>query len=863
MKPSHLLFSLCLSLSFEAITPFASAIAQVSVQQTPLRTIILPFKNVTGQEDLEWMGQSFAESLTNQLGQAPELEVLERSQIKHILGEQSFQQSMWSPENGVDIGKLVGAQRVLLGSYSLQDDELRIYVRMVSVESGKVDDTVRFNIQGSRNKIFDLQDQLTQRFLEKMSERQKQLPDLRYTHSVLAHKYYQQGLALDEEQSTPEQQKRAFAFYQQALKTDPDYPLPKVRLASLLDTYAWLNKESSIPLPDFLPADYAAAPLTTARRFVEEVLSAYPDLFDAWIAKAYVLDTQGFQKQATQVCKSAPSKSHTQEVEKVRCFLQLFLGSPGNTSLAELNALDDFIAPYLDNDIIISLWLNYYTKLDPDIKIPEARYQRLVALARDQWKKHPQLATSVRTLTELVQRRSMSSAQDILEEALPQLQQRVENYKLIGSMYDDLGQEDEHVKWLEKHLEHVPDDYYSHYILTSKHYVEAVKYKYKDAERYNYYKEKTLTHGEAALRQNSEHLTLLSIIAPLKTYPQNVQLLEKALSIYARDVNSPQARKFSLEFVLRNLAEAYAFVEPEKSMNTYLKLVDVSTKPDEKARYWTLAYQQSSYLSPDPEREKRALQWLNTALQNAKSPYQKAKTMGFLVKAHYGDTAYADRGRSQIKEALALAHANQKHDLRIIQARHEFNLDNHEAVLRILESPEMETGRSDSMYLMSETLFHLGEYQKAANWLKRYILKENPSNPFYGRLYQSYVLWGRIDKDPDNASLHHDLGIILTHLKFYGAAKDRFTEAIRLAPQQWQMPYAMGSMLLQKEEYTSAIPYLKKALALRNNQPDVMFNLGLAYLHTGQKQKARQFLTKLQARQPNYSGLQDALLKVE
>ena len=65
--------------------------------------------------------------------------LVERNQIEEILIEQGFQQSgCTTNECAVEIGKLLGADKLLLGSIGKTGSLYTINTRIVSVESGKV-----------------------------------------------------------------------------------------------------------------------------------------------------------------------------------------------------------------------------------------------------------------------------------------------------------------------------------------------------------------------------------------------------------------------------------------------------------------------------------------------------------------------------------------------------------------------------------------------------------------------------------------------------------------------------------------------------------------------------------------------------
>ena len=64
--------------------------------------------------------------------------LLERSQLAALIKEQGFQQStMADPEQSATLGRLSGAEVMLVGSYSVLADHVHLNLRLVDVISGE------------------------------------------------------------------------------------------------------------------------------------------------------------------------------------------------------------------------------------------------------------------------------------------------------------------------------------------------------------------------------------------------------------------------------------------------------------------------------------------------------------------------------------------------------------------------------------------------------------------------------------------------------------------------------------------------------------------------------------------------------
>ena len=106
-----------------ALSPRA---AQAATQKGPLRVVVLPFENLTRQEQDAWLSHSFAESLTMGLVKVKELHIIERSQIDKLLKEQQFSQSAFAdPDTAPNLGRMLGANIVAVGSYQKVGEQLQ------------------------------------------------------------------------------------------------------------------------------------------------------------------------------------------------------------------------------------------------------------------------------------------------------------------------------------------------------------------------------------------------------------------------------------------------------------------------------------------------------------------------------------------------------------------------------------------------------------------------------------------------------------------------------------------------------------------------------------------------------------------
>ncbi len=121
------------------------------------------------REAWESQRQGVAENVTTMLRYHPGVTVLEREQIQPLLDEQNLGASgRVEPETVARIGKLLGAQYMLLGTITVdRNNRLRLAARAVEVETSRL--VSGEFVDGSADDIMVLTDRLTERLLANLS----------------------------------------------------------------------------------------------------------------------------------------------------------------------------------------------------------------------------------------------------------------------------------------------------------------------------------------------------------------------------------------------------------------------------------------------------------------------------------------------------------------------------------------------------------------------------------------------------------------------------------------------------------------------------------------------------------------------
>lgn len=122
----------------DALQALGTSLAQ-SIDLGGARSVaVVEFISIDGRQSA--MGKYIAEELTTALFGQSGLHVFERSQLERLLVEQNLQFSALTddPKNVQRVGKLLGVDALVVGTYADMDSSARLNLRVVSVATGQV-----------------------------------------------------------------------------------------------------------------------------------------------------------------------------------------------------------------------------------------------------------------------------------------------------------------------------------------------------------------------------------------------------------------------------------------------------------------------------------------------------------------------------------------------------------------------------------------------------------------------------------------------------------------------------------------------------------------------------------------------------
>lgn len=204
---------------------------RVETAALPIRSLaVLPLKNLTGDASQDYFGDGVTESLINELAKVRDLKVIARNSAFAFKGKEVDVR---------EIGHRLGVAAVLEGSVRRDADTVRVTVRLVSTEDGRVlwtGDTTR-----PLKEIIAVQDEIGCSVAESLQAVLCRDPNYKPgTNNLAAYDAY---LRARDRRLKSDPQKAA-GYFQQAVNADPNYALA---WAGLAEAYTLMEVNSMAP----------------------------------------------------------------------------------------------------------------------------------------------------------------------------------------------------------------------------------------------------------------------------------------------------------------------------------------------------------------------------------------------------------------------------------------------------------------------------------------------------------------------------------------------------------------------------------------------------------------------------------------
>jgi TolB-like protein len=222
--------------SFPAILVFLFSAASTPPSLSAQPTLgVLDFDNnsLTDRERLEPLRKGLAQMFTSELSQLQGLHLVERADLNRVIEEMKLAQAgLIDEKTAQQVGKLVGAQHLLLGSFVyLPNKKIRIDARIVEVETGRTMKAAEKT--GKEEQLFDMVKELDKKLVKDLELRVsaaeiaklENLRNVKFSAVLL----YSQGVELEDRGEASNARKK----YRQALAEDKNFVQAKERLSIL------------------------------------------------------------------------------------------------------------------------------------------------------------------------------------------------------------------------------------------------------------------------------------------------------------------------------------------------------------------------------------------------------------------------------------------------------------------------------------------------------------------------------------------------------------------------------------------------------------------------------------------------------
>ncbi len=134
----------------------------------PKTVAIIAFDNTSGKEsEYGDLGGPLRDMLTTDLKSVQNLTMVDRQALEKLLNEQNLNNSKnFDQSTATKIGKLLGAEVIITGTYFEFFGSLRVDAKFINVETGEIAFSV--GVDGAREKFFDLKKTLANLIVEKL-----------------------------------------------------------------------------------------------------------------------------------------------------------------------------------------------------------------------------------------------------------------------------------------------------------------------------------------------------------------------------------------------------------------------------------------------------------------------------------------------------------------------------------------------------------------------------------------------------------------------------------------------------------------------------------------------------------------------
>ncbi|HEX5482463.1 MAG TPA: winged helix-turn-helix domain-containing protein [Terriglobia bacterium] len=279
---------------YRFIAPTDAGSAQVNtLDADSLDSIaVLPFRNASGDPEMEYLSDGITESLINALSQLPEIRVMARSTVFRYKAREVDPQA---------VGQSLNVRALVTGTVMQRAETLTIGAELVDATKG-------WRLWGERYQrklpdIFNVQDEISREIAQKLrlrltAEAQRRLTK-RYTANPEAFQNYLRGRYLWNKM-TEEGLRKGIVYFERAIEQDPRFALPWAGISDSVALFAFFGL---CPSKEVMPRAEDAA--RKALALDNTVADAHASL--AGILKSFHWDWSGAEAEYKRALELNPS----------------------------------------------------------------------------------------------------------------------------------------------------------------------------------------------------------------------------------------------------------------------------------------------------------------------------------------------------------------------------------------------------------------------------------------------------------------------------------------------------------------------------------------------------------------------------
>ena len=237
---------------------------------------VLPFENLSGNSDMDYISDGLSDSLIDRLSQLPQLKVISRNSSFKFRG---------ANVDVPDIASQLGVRAVVTGSVARIGDDLLIRFEMVDAENRHI---TGGQYRRKSDDILGTQNEIARTAFEhlklKLTDSQSERVSRNGTENSEAYRYYLSGLV---EFNGPRRElSNAIEYFERSVALDPNFAAPYAEIA-----FVYMDRATGSGNPHEL--------MPKARAANDRALSLDPNLAKAHVTQA-ILKTYEFDWQAAE-----------------------------------------------------------------------------------------------------------------------------------------------------------------------------------------------------------------------------------------------------------------------------------------------------------------------------------------------------------------------------------------------------------------------------------------------------------------------------------------------------------------------------------------------------------------------------------